>query len=237
MSIRILLLYPEYMGLSGDMGNLLALRHRLHSLGLRCEVTAAGIGDAMPFSEFDLIYAGNAPLSGLLPAMADIAPRADALRAAMEAGRIFLLTGSARCLLGGDLTLRNGTVAHGARLLAESHREVNRFTGEILATRPGLGRTLYLGCYDRVLETDAASERPLFQTVRGMGDKPAAIYEGVFKNNIYATYMLGPVLVRNPELLEEIVEKLAGGQYRPRGESFDAAAKAAHLAALEKKKR
>ena len=55
MSIRILLLYPEHMGLSGDKGNIFALRHRLHALGLRCEVTSAGVGDAMPFREYDLI--------------------------------------------------------------------------------------------------------------------------------------------------------------------------------------
>ena len=236
MSIRILQLYPELMNLSGDIGNLMAVTRRLSELGLRWEVDRASVGDPMPFGEYDLILAGNAPLSALLAAMRDMAPRAAELRAAMEAGRVFLFTGSARCLLGGDLRLRSGRCVSGARILAESHREVTRFTGEAVATRPGMGNTAYLGSFDRELETDAASERPLFQTLRGIGDKPEAIYEGVFRGNLYATYLLGPLLVRNPELLEEIVAKLAGSRYQARGESFDAEAKAAALSRLERRK-
>lgn len=234
-SVRILRLYPELMSLSGDRGNLLALQGRIHACGVRCDIDSASRGDAMPFADYDLVVACNASLPCLCLAMEDMRRRAGAVAAAVEGGTHFLLTGSARALLGGELRLRSGRSLCGAGVLAESHREVAPFTADVIATRPGLGQVQYIGCYDRALETDAASERPLFQMVRGMGDKPEAIYEGVIKNNLYATYMLGPLLVRNPELLEELCAKLVGEQWRPRRESFDAAAKAAALEELHRR--
>ena len=224
MKIRILHLYEDLMNRSGDTGNLRALRARLLAAGASVTVDHAGFGEPMPFCEYDVICACDAPLPLLCRAMRDIAPRADELAAAIAIGKVFLLTGSARALLGGELRLASGSIVRGAGLLAETHREISRFTADVIATRPGMGSTLYIGSYDRTMETDAASEKPLFQMVQGVGDRPGALFEGVRRENLYATYMLGPVLVRNPELMDEILEKLLG-KIPPRAHTLETEAK------------
>lgn len=224
MKVKILQLYEDLMNRSGDTGNLRALRARLLAAGASVTVDQAGFGEPMPFFDYDMICACDAPLPLLCRAMRDMAPRTEDLRAAVAAGKIFLLTGSARALLGGELRLASGAIVRGAGVLAETHREIARFTADVIATRPGMGPTPYIGSYDRTMETDAASEKPLFQMVQGIGDRPGALFEGVHRENLYATYMLGPVLVRNPELMDEILGKLLGF-VPPRAHTLEAEAK------------
>lgn len=235
MTVRFLQLYPELMNRSGDHGNVMALASRLREAGARVEIDQASFGEEMDFSAYDLIYAGDAPLTGLCLAIRDLAPRGQALKAAADAGRTLLFTGSARALLGRDLRLASGAVLHGAGLLAESHREVSPFTADVLALRPGMSATEYVGSFDRRLEADAASERPLFQVLKGVGDRPNALYEGALKGGIYATYLLGPLLVRNPELMEELAGRLLGGSAPARSFCFDTEAKAAALEAIHRR--
>ena len=48
----------------------------------------------------------------------------------------------------------------------------------------------------------------LFDVVKGIGSFPNSKIEGVHKNNFYGTYLIGPILVRNPELLKYMVKEL-----------------------------
>ena len=51
-------------------------------------------------------------------------------------------------------------------------------------------------------------KNPLFEVIRGIGSYPNSEYEGVHYKNFYGTYLIGPLLVRNPNLLSYIVKEL-----------------------------
>jgi CobQ-like glutamine amidotransferase family enzyme len=49
---------------------------------------------------------------------------------------------------------------------------------------------------------------PLFKVEFGIGENNKNDYEGVKFKNFFGTYVIGPILVRNPELLNKIVEQI-----------------------------
>ena len=52
-------LFPELLNLYGDGGNVIALTRRLQWRGLPVEVREIGMGDAMDFSQADIVFIGG----------------------------------------------------------------------------------------------------------------------------------------------------------------------------------
>ena len=51
-------------------------------------------------------------------------------------------------------------------------------------------------------------ENSIFEVIKGCGYEPNNIKEGIRKNNFYGTFLLGPILIRNPYLLEYFVKEI-----------------------------
>ena len=51
-------------------------------------------------------------------------------------------------------------------------------------------------------------EDSLFKVLKGTGYKPDEMIEGIHYNNFYGTYLLGPILVRNPYFTDYIVKSI-----------------------------
>ena len=52
------------------------------------------------------------------------------------------------------------------------------------------------------------NEPHLFEVTDGTGYLPKSNYEGIHKNNFYGTYLLGPILARNPHFTEYLVKEV-----------------------------
>lgn len=57
--LTIVHLFPELLNLYGDGGNVIALTRRLQWRGLPVEVREIGMGDAMDFSQADIVFIGG----------------------------------------------------------------------------------------------------------------------------------------------------------------------------------
>ena len=55
---------------------------------------------------------------------------------------------------------------------------------------------------------------PFFKVELGIGENENNDYEGVKYKNFYGTHVSGPILARNPELLEKMVVGFLGIQIR-----------------------
>lgn len=213
MEKKLLWLYDDLMDLFGDSGNIRALAFRMEKAGAEVSIDRRSVGDEVNFEAYDFVYAGPGLPTNLTVALQDVGRHADSIQKAVENGVVFLFTGSARALLGGEVKMRNGEKYNGIGLLCEEHFETPKIqVMDAVAVRPG-SPAEYVGFYNRSIQTIAATEKPMFQAVIGCGDRKEAIYEGVVKNNLYATWMLGPILVRNPQLMDELLSKLMGADY------------------------
>ena len=70
--IKILHLYYDLLNLSGEQGNILALKKAFNNQNVEVKVDCLSVDDKIKFSDYDLIYMGNGSNSNLSIALLDI---------------------------------------------------------------------------------------------------------------------------------------------------------------------
>jgi lipid II isoglutaminyl synthase (glutamine-hydrolysing) len=206
MKIRVGHLYPDYLNIYADRGNIAVLAQRAARRGHELDVRAIGMGDAVPVGEIDLYYVGGGQDREQALVAHDLTGKAAQLREAVERDAAFLAVCGGYQLLGrfyrdvageelpgiGILPLH--TVAGGRRLIGDVLLDC-AWAGETLAGFENhAGRT--------VLEEGA---EPLGRVVSGFGNDGASGLEGCRYRNVYGTYLHGPLLPRNPWFADRVL--------------------------------
>ena len=232
MNIRVGHLYPDYLNIYADRGNIAVLRRRAAWRGHDLEVTAIGMGDAIVPGVHDLYYVGGGQDREQLLVAHDLAAKAGALVEAHAGGAAFLAVCGGYQLLGRGYRGHRGDDMPGVGLLPlETVAGDTRMIGNVLLeTELGpiagfenhAGRTLL----------DPGAE-PLGRVVSGFGNDGGSGYEGCRLGRAIGTYLHGPLLPRNPRLadwlLAQALAHRAGGDppdLAPLDDGLEAAAQA-----------
>lgn len=212
--ISIAIIYPEILGTYGDRGNALALAYRLKERGIENQIVEVMAGDAIP-SSCDIYMMGGGEdnaqtlaTSLLLEQKKTIDEIANkSLLLAVCAG--FQILGKQFPIAEGKLF--NGldiidvtTIAGSPRIIGEVKSKCSiEGIGELTGFENHGGRTI-LG----------ANAKPLGYVSSGMGNgielTSQKFIDGYFSNNIYATYMHGPLFARNPKFCDYLISKITG---------------------------
>ncbi len=205
--MKIEILYPELCTLYGDKGNMMYLKLCLPE----AQFVETTLNDKPLFltEEVDMVYicsmseqSQEVILSRLLPLRDEICQKID------EEKTLFLLTGNALELLGKYIKREDGSKVEAlAYLNSYSVRQTpNRFNTLMRARFEGM--TL-LGYTSRFSHTFGIQEQDAFCKVEiGTGMNPKSKFEGIRKGKLIATYMLGPILVSNPDFTHYILKML-----------------------------
>ena len=86
MKIRVGHLYPDYLNIYADRGNIAVLARRAAWRGHELEVEAVSIGDALRPGEHDLLYVGGGQDREQALVAVDLAAKGDAVREAAAGG-------------------------------------------------------------------------------------------------------------------------------------------------------
>ena len=219
--IRILHLYPGLMNLYGDWANAGALAHKLETLGCEAVIERRCIGDAIGFDAYDYVCIGSGTERNQIAMLRDISRHKDALIKRIEDGMHVLATGNAHEIFGQSITDADGSRHEALKLLAfETSHENTRITGDCVCSADFLPDKL-IGFINRVGGSQKGETARPFRHVAGPYAKNAQCAEGIIHKNLLGTYMTGPVLVRNPPLLDYIAGKLTNDA-KPAQESPDA---------------
>lgn len=208
-AVRIVQLYPQELGVTGDRGNVRALETRLERAGIPVEVVPVGIGDALP-EQLDVIVIGNGPLSAMRGVHADLAERRARLHAEIEAGAVLLAVGAGAELLSGGVALLDGEEVAGLGLLPfRVERTRQRRVGYLIAETEH-GRLI--GFEDHAstwhLE-DGATPYGAVSSGKGTFPHGTGRGESVRARNAFATNVQGPVLPLNPQLSDALLRIVA----------------------------
>ena len=206
-TIRVGHLYPDYLNIYADRGNIAVLARRAAWRGHELEVTALGLGDAIVPGAHDLYYVGGGQDREQLLVAGDLAAKAGPLRDAVAGGGAALL---AVCggyqLLGRGYRGHQGDEMPGVGLLPlETVAGDRRMIGDVLLEcelEPGDRRTL-AGFENHAGRTllDPGAE-PLGRVVSGFGNDGESGFEGCRLGRAIGTYLHGPLLPRNPWLAD-----------------------------------
>lgn len=217
MKIRICHLFPETLNLYGDRGNVLCMQKRLQWRGIDCKVEALHAGEHRNLSGYDLFFMGGGQDFEQEVLLRDLqGDTGREIRAAIEDGRTFLCICGGYQILGSHYETMDGQFC--------------RFLGAIDLYTKGGSRRL-IGNYAYRLEGQDAETivvgfenhsgrtflgsgvHPLGHVLKGYGNNGQDRTEGVRYRNVFGTYSHGPVLPKNPELCDLILESAVERRY------------------------
>jgi lipid II isoglutaminyl synthase (glutamine-hydrolysing) len=206
MRIRVAHLYPGYLNIYADRGNIAVLTARAAARGHELEVTAIELGDAVPVGEVDLFYVGGGQDREQQLVAPDLAEKGPALHEAVANGAAFLAVCGGYQLLGRFYRDRSGAELPGIGLLPlHTIAGERRMIGDVLLDCEWAGRTL-AGFENHAGRTslDEAAE-PLGRVVSGFGNDGVSGYEGCRAGRVHGTYLHGPLLPRNPWFADRVL--------------------------------
>ena len=202
MNIRVGHLYPAYLNIYADRGNIAVLARRAAWRGHGLEVEEIGIGDSLDPTAHDLLYIGGGQDREQALVATDIAAKGEGLREAVAQGVAVLAVCGGYQLLGRRYADQSGVELPGAAVLPlETIAGTRRMIGDVLLAcelEPGQPRTL-AGFENHAGRTvlDGGAE-PLGRVVSGFGNDGASGFEGCRAGRVVGTYLHGPLLPRNP---------------------------------------
>jgi CobQ-like glutamine amidotransferase family enzyme len=217
MRIRVGHLYPDYLNIYADRGNMAVLARRAEWRGHALEVTSVSMGDALVPGAHDLLYVGGGQDREQALVAVDLAAKGDALRAAVADGAAVLAVCGGYQLLGRSYRDVAGTELPGVGLLPlETVAGERRMIGDVLLDCAWAGQTL-AGFENHAGRThlDPGAE-PLGRVVHGFGNDGESGAEGCRAGLVAGTYLHGPLLPRNPWfadwLLAQALAHASGGE-------------------------
>jgi CobQ-like glutamine amidotransferase family enzyme len=204
--IRVGHLYPDYLNIYADRGNIAVLAERARARGHELDVTPIGMRDRVPVGEIDLFYVGGGQDREQKLVSHDLVDKADALREAVEADAAFLAVCGGYQLLGRSYRDAAGEELPGIGLLPlATIAGERRMIGDVLLACEWANRTL-AGFENHAGRTslDAGAE-PLGRVVDGFGNDGSSGFEGCRYRKVYGTYLHGPLLPRNPWFADRVL--------------------------------
>jgi CobQ-like glutamine amidotransferase family enzyme len=199
-------LFPDYLNIYADRGNMAVLERRAAWRGHELEVRPLSVDDEVRPGEHDLYYVGGGQDREQELIAPALAAKGAALREAAARGAAVLAVCGGYQLLGRFYRDQSGDELPGVGLFPlHTVAGERRMIGDVLLEcelEPGAVRTL-AGFENHAGRThlDEGAE-PLGRVVAGFGNDGESGYEGCRVGPALGTYLHGPLLPRNPWLAD-----------------------------------
>jgi hypothetical protein len=204
MNLTFFHFYPDLMNLYGSYANIAVFQRLLERLGHAVTVRAVAPGDTADLSDAAFVYMGAGTERRQKFALADFRRHADDIRAAARDGVPMLYAGNAMEIIGARITDADGATVDGIGLAPfETVQRAKRIVGDVyghsrLFDEPVVGFMNKSGIVQ-------GADSPLLTALdMGFGNEAERGAEGWANGNVFASELTGPLLAKNPKLLEHI---------------------------------
>ncbi len=215
--VEIVLVYQSLLGIYGDRGNAMVLAKRLQWRGIDATVTFVEPGDVVPSTGAVYLLGGGedaAQVSAVKGLKAD-----GHIFGAVERGAVLFAVCAGFQIVGNTFTVGDhDEVIEGLGLLdVDTRRGDVRAVGEILTTwtKPDGSTSLITGFENHGGFTRLGPKAtPLASVEIGIGNANDGT-EGAVQGKVIGAYPHGPILARNPELADHLLELALGRSLDP----------------------
>jgi lipid II isoglutaminyl synthase (glutamine-hydrolysing) len=202
MKIMVGHLYPDYLNIYADRGNISVLARRAAWRGHELDVRSVSVGDELRPGDHDLLYIGGGQDREQELVAQDLVGKADSVLDAVAGGAALLAVCGGFQLLGRSYRDFHGQDLPGVGLFPfDTVAGERRMIGDVLLEcelEPGERRTL-AGFENHAGRTRLDSDAtPLGRVVAGFGNDGESGFEGCRFGRAVGTYLHGPLLPRNP---------------------------------------
>lgn len=207
MKIKIAHLYPDLMNLYGEIGNIKALIKTFDEQKMSCEVDKLTVGDKMNLSKYDIIYMGQGSEENQLIVLSDILKHKETWKKAIESEKFIICTGNSIELFGKKIEKNNAKNFKCLGIFDFYSKELDeRIKGEQVFECEFLTDPI-IGFQNRQCVMNNKNNH-LFTVINGHAENYKTKFEGIHYKNFFATYLIGPLLIRNPHLTNYIVSSV-----------------------------
>lgn len=205
-SLTIAHIYPREMDTYGDTGNVVALIDRLQWRGVDAELVRIGLGEPFDFREADIVFGGGGQDRAQATVSEDLQGRRDNLLAAAAEGVVMLVVCGTYQLFGRRFLTCDGKTIPGIGLFdLETHGSDLRMIGEIVVESPFFGPLVGFENHSGKTRLDPGQSF-IGTVIRGHGNDGESGCEGAVTNNVFGTYLHGPILPKNPRFADYLLK-------------------------------
>ena len=201
--IKIAHLYYDLMNLYGDSGNIKALKAALESQKIDVSISFLTVDDEIDFNKYDIFYIGPGTFNNEKMVLNNLLKYRSDIEVALK-HKFFIITGNALDLFGKSIIDNDSTYKALNIFDFETKKLDKRLVSEVYATTPFLNE-MVIGFKN---QDSSTNYNGIFDIKKGYGFNEFNKTDGIINDNFFGTYLIGPILVRNPELLEYLSKKI-----------------------------
>ena len=205
-NLKIEILFPEFCNLYGDISNMQYLKKCLP----KANFYETSFNDEPIFvkEKVDFIYLGPMTENMQEKVIKKLMPYKEKIEDLINNNIIFLITGNAIEIFGSYIENEDGSKIEALGLF------------DIYAKRDMLHRhnSIFIGKYENIdivgfksqftFSYGQNKENYFAKVEKGIGLNKESNLEGIEKNNFIATYLIGPILILNPDFTKELIKKM-----------------------------
>lgn len=204
--LKVAWLYPDFLELYGDRGNIIALKHRAIDLGLELEVDSFSIDEPFIAKEYDLVFLGGGADQDQSLFYNDLLKRKEDFIEGIEDDVVFLLICGGYQLFGEYYIDTNGQIIAGLGIFDFFTKPGEKRSIGYLSIESNIeGKRVILSGFENHRGRTMNVKNPLGEVLAGFGNNDEGKEEGFIYKHVIGTYLHGPLLPRNPELTDIIL--------------------------------
>lgn len=207
MELNICHLYPDLLNVYGDVGNILILKNRAESRGIKVNIINISINDAFNGDDMDIVFFGGGQDYEQSIVSEDFKTnKKDEISRYIENEKVLLAICGGYQLLGKHYIAPNGEKLEGLGILdIYTEGGEKRLIGNTVIFNEEYNET-YVGFENHSGRTYINELKPLGKCLHGYGNNGEDGYEGCIYKNTFCTYFHGSLLSKNPELADRMLE-------------------------------
>lgn len=197
-TIKIAHLYYDLMNYYGEQGNVLALKTAIEYAGFKVNVKTLSVDDEIDFEKYDIFYMGMGTKRNQEIVRKDILKYKDKIENVIDK-KMFIMTGNSYELFGKKIDDKKCL-----GIFNFESKTTDRIVGEQVFKSDIIKETI-IGFQNRFSSNNIKDDY-LFEVIKGTGNDSESKVEGIHKNNFFGTYLLGPILIRNPYFKDALLK-------------------------------
>ena len=186
MTIRVAHLYYDLMNLYGEIGNLKVIEYQLKKQKINVTIDKLSLNDKIEFEKYDLIYMGSGTKKSTLLVLEDLKKYKQQVKEYIENNKFMLVTGNSINVFSKKI---GDTEALNIFDFNISYSN-SRLVGDVI-----LDNIIGFQNRDTLIENN---NNPIFNNLE----------IGIHYKNFYGTYIIGPLLIRNPNFSQKFIKNL-----------------------------
>ena len=215
--LEIIRIHNELLGTYGDRGNADVLKFRAVARKIKTRITDITYLDPLPKSG-DIYLLGGAEDAAQLLSLTALRKGSILARTANK-GAVVLAICAGFQILGAKYSTRDDEFAGLGLLDVVTTPGDKRLVGDIAVKTEFFDFPL-TGFENHSSVTTLSEDTQAFgRVLQGNGNGIAAL-DGAINGNVFGTYLHGPVLARNPEFADLLIERAVGGAISPLGDDL-----------------